>query len=97
MEKLNAKERELVAIGAAIGSNCIPCMEYHIPTAREAGLSDEQILFAIQIAVAIKQVPADMVRSFSLDLLQCKDADACNDPGCNCHQEEEDKPDTPCC
>jgi AhpD family alkylhydroperoxidase len=95
MGKLNAQERELVAIGAAIASNCVSCMEFHIPAAREAGLSDEQILFAIKIAEAIKKVPADKVRDFSLNLLQGKEADVCNDPSCMCHQESED--DTPCC
>jgi AhpD family alkylhydroperoxidase len=100
MERLNAKERELVAIGAAIASNCVPCMEFHIPAAREAGLSDEQILFAIKIAEAVKKVPADKVRSYSLDLLKGKEADVCNDPGCMCHQESGDstsKDDSPCC
>ncbi len=97
MEKLSAKERELVALGAAIASNCSPCMEYHIPAAREAGLSDEQILYAIKIAEAIKDVPANLVRSFSLGLLQVKEADVCSDPGCSCHQDEEENPDSPCC
>jgi len=89
METLNAKERELVAIGAAIASNCTPCMEFHIPAAREAGLNDKQILFAIKIAEAIKKVPADKVRTASLNILDGKEADVCNDPGCMCHQDEE--------
>lgn len=100
MESLNAKERELVAIGAAIASNCVPCMEFHIPAAREAGLSDDQILLAIKIAEAIKKVPANYVRKFSLDLLQGEEADVCNDPGCTCHNDDgNDKPesDSPCC
>lgn len=100
MERLNAKERELVAIGAAIASNCIPCMEFHIPAAREAGLSDEQILFAIKIAEAVKKVPADQVRTAALGILNGQEADVCNDPGCTCHDESEDnksKDDSPCC
>ncbi len=100
MDRLTAREKELVAIGAAIASNCVPCMEYHIPAAREAGLSDEQILFAIKIAEAVKKVPSDKVRAFSLDLLKGKEADVCSDPGCKCHQECEDnvtKDDSPCC
>jgi len=100
MDRLTAREKELVAIGAAIASNCVPCMEFHIPAAREAGLSNEQILFAIKIAEAVKKVPADKVRIFSLDLLQGKEADVCNDTSCLCHQESEDntsKDDSPCC
>lgn len=90
MVTLSNKERELVAIGAAIASNCTPCMEFHIPAAREAGLTDNQILFAIKIAEAIKKVPADGVRMASLKILDAKEADVCNDPGCMCHDGEDE-------
>jgi 4-carboxymuconolactone decarboxylase len=40
MTDLNPRESELVALGAAMGSNCVPCIEYHIPEVRKAGISD---------------------------------------------------------
>lgn len=58
MEQLSHRERELVAIGAALGSNCIPCIELHIPAARQAGLTDTQIREAIELADKVRQVPA---------------------------------------
>ena len=61
---------ELVAIGAAIGSNCIPCIEYHIPAAREAGLTDAQIAAAVDLANKVKQAPARKVREAALQLLR---------------------------
>ena len=61
MTTLNTRERELVAIGAALGSNCIPCIEFHIPAARKAGLTDAEIAEAIELADKIKRVPADKV------------------------------------
>jgi len=61
MDKLTSSERELVALGAALGSNCVPCIEYHIPEARKAGLSDRQIEEAIQLADKLRQVPARKV------------------------------------
>ena len=61
MSELNHRERELVALGAAIGSNCVPCMEYHIPEARRAGLTDVQIRGAIRLADSVRQVPARKV------------------------------------
>ena len=63
MEKLNSTERELVALGAALGCNCVPCIEYHIPEARKAGLSDSQINEAILLADKVRQVPARRVLS----------------------------------
>ncbi|WGI18095.1 carboxymuconolactone decarboxylase family protein [Methanonatronarchaeum sp. AMET-Sl] len=61
MKELSDKEIELVAIGAAIGSNCIPCIEHHIPKAIETGLTRKQIKSALKIAKKVKQVPAEKV------------------------------------
>lgn len=68
-DDLTPKERELVAIGAAIGSNCAPCCEYHIPLARKAGLSDSQIAGAIKIADKVRQVPARKALDVALGLV----------------------------
>lgn len=72
MAHLTNREKELVRIGAAIGSNCIACIEYHIPQARKAGLADEQILAAINIAKLVKKVPADMVIDAAIAILNKK-------------------------
>jgi AhpD family alkylhydroperoxidase len=69
MEKLNDVERELVALGAALGSNCVPCIEYHIPEARKAGLTDRQIEEAVRFADKVRQVPARKVLATALGLL----------------------------
>lgn len=62
MSSLNPRERELVALGAALASNCVPCIEYHIQEARKVGLADDEIGEAIKYADKIKRVPADKVR-----------------------------------
>lgn len=69
MDQLSNAERELVALGAALGSNCLPCMEYHIPEARKAGLSDRQISEAIRLANKVRQVPARAVLAAALGML----------------------------
>ena len=63
MEKLTKKEKEFVAIGAALGSNCIPCIVYHIGESRKNGISDGQIMEAISIADKVRKVPAEKVLS----------------------------------
>ncbi len=83
MEKLSVAERELVALGAALGSNCVPCVEYHIPEARKAGLSDSQINEAILLADRVRQVPAGKVLSTALDLLS---ESRTNESGAGCSQ-----------
>lgn len=69
MDRLTNAERELVALGAALGSNCVPCIEYHVPEARKAGLSDRQIDEAIQLADKVRQVPARKVLAAAVGML----------------------------
>ena len=58
MSALSLRERELVALGAALASNCIPCVEFHVPAARKAGLTDAEIGEALALADKVRQVPA---------------------------------------
>jgi 4-carboxymuconolactone decarboxylase len=69
MDRLTSAEKELVALGAALGSNCIPCIEYHIPEARKAGLSELQIKEAIHLADKVRQVPARKVLATALRMV----------------------------
>ena len=69
MPRLSPRERELAALGAALGSNCVPCVEYHIPVARQAGLSDAEIAEAIEIADRVRQVPARKVLDVARHML----------------------------
>jgi 4-carboxymuconolactone decarboxylase len=72
MKALSQRERELTAIGAAIVSNCVPCIEYHIPQARKVGLSDSQIREAVKLADKVRKVPAEKVHQTAAALLDAK-------------------------
>lgn len=72
---LSARDRELVALGAAMGSNCVPCIEYHIPKAREAGLSDSEISEAIRLSDRVRQVPARKVLEVALRIANVSDSE----------------------
>lgn len=61
MSELSPREIELVAIGAAIGSNCIPCVEYHIGAGKLLGISDDEIRAAIALADKVRRAPARKV------------------------------------
>jgi AhpD family alkylhydroperoxidase len=61
MGQLSEKERELVALGAALGSNCIPCIVYHVGVAKKAGIADEALEEAIALADKVRKVPAEQV------------------------------------
>lgn len=61
MSELSNREQELVALGAALASNCVPCIEYHVPAARKAGFNESQIREAVRIADKVRRVPARTV------------------------------------
>jgi AhpD family alkylhydroperoxidase len=52
---------ELVAIGAAIGSNCEPCFKFHYDKARKLGVSRDDMLQAVTMAQNVKAAPAKAV------------------------------------
>lgn len=80
MAELSSKEHELVALGAAIASNCVPCAEFHIAEARRLGLTDLQIVEAVQLADKVRQVPSRKVLRVALTLLNVQEA-ACAGSG----------------
>ncbi|MBI3376689.1 MAG: carboxymuconolactone decarboxylase family protein [Betaproteobacteria bacterium] len=87
MSDLSPRERELVALGAAMGSNCVPCVEYHIPESRKSGLTDPEIHAAILHADKIRQVPARKTLQAALKLLPSAAADvpiSGKSEGCGC-------------
>ena len=49
---------ELVAIGAAIASNCEPCFRFHFDKARKLGVSSEDMMSAVTMAQGVKDAPA---------------------------------------
>ena len=52
--QLEQRDKELAAIGAAIGCNCRPCIEHHIPAGREAGLSEAELADAVATARVLR-------------------------------------------
>ena len=60
---------ELVAVGAAIASNCEPCLEYHVSVALELGLSNEDIARAVKMARRVKETPARSILRVADELL----------------------------
>ena len=54
---------ELIAIGAAIASNCESCLKYHYAQALKLGVPKEEMIEAVNVALRVKEAPAGaMVR-----------------------------------
>lgn len=84
MSELNSREQSLVALGAALASNCVPCIEYHIPAAKRAGLSDTEINGALQIADKVRRVPARTVLEAALARIEMSQEDSADTAGSGC-------------
>lgn len=77
---------ELVALGAAIAANCELCFRYHHRKAVELGISNEDMIQAIDVALRVKDQPAQaMVRLARKHLLPDADqAGGCCGGGDGC-------------
>ena len=96
MSHLAPRERALVSLGAAMGSNCISCIEHHVPASRKHGLTDRQITEAIQLAEKVRQVPARKTLDTALGLLS--ESPAVESPGAACDKASvAAQTDKPCC
>jgi len=91
MSELNDREQTLVGLGAALASNCVPCIEYHIPRARQAGCSEVQIKEAVKIADKVRRVPARLVLQTAMARIQDNPTDTVekNAAGCGCTEQSE--------
>jgi len=63
----------------------VPCVEYHIPGAKKAGLSDIEINEAVRIADKVRRVPARTVLETALARIETSpDCSADTASGCGC-------------
>ncbi len=95
MSDLTPRERQLVFLGAAMGSNCISCIEHHIPASRKVGLSDAEISQAIGLADKVRQVSANKTLDTALHLLS--GSHPVTSPGAACDKIAATQTGKPCC
>ncbi len=78
--------RELVAIGAAIACNCETCFKFHYDKARKLGVSDEDMLGAVDMGLKVKDASAQSIKDLAYKYLKKQseeDQDASNTQGCS--------------
>jgi len=66
---INNQISELIAIGASIGGNCLPCLRYHFAEATKLGVSIDEIQEAIKISKAVKERPINDIYKLADDLI----------------------------
>ena len=60
---------ELIAIGASIGGNCLPCLRFHFAEAIKLGVSINEIEEAIKLGKMVKERPINDIYKLAEDLI----------------------------
>lgn len=82
---MDERMKRLIAIGASVGANCHPCVEYHINKAIEQGIEKSDINKAVETAKAVRRGAATSLDTLVQKLLNNESAEECG------------KGDSPCC
>ncbi len=61
--------KKLIAVGASVGENCHPCLEYHIARALELGIDRREIRAAVELAKAVRGGATASMDKLALSLL----------------------------
>jgi len=67
---LKKKEKELIATGISVATNCESCMEWHIKQALDDGASQEEILEAIEVGIEMSGGPGSVAARFAMNVLE---------------------------
>jgi AhpD family alkylhydroperoxidase len=67
---LKKRDKELIAIGISIATNCESCMEWHIKQALDDGASQGAILEAIEVGIEMSRGPGSVAARFAMNVLE---------------------------
>jgi len=67
---LKKKHKELIAIGISVVKNCESCMEWHIKQAIDDGVTENEILEAIEVGIEMSGGPGTVSARFAMNVLE---------------------------
>ena len=66
---MDERTKKLIAVGASVGVNCHPCLEYHVGKALESGIERVEIMAAVDVAKAVRGGAVAGIDRLALKLL----------------------------
>jgi AhpD family alkylhydroperoxidase len=66
---LKKKDKELIAVGIALATNCESCMEWHISEAVKSGATFREVLEAIEVGIEFGGGKATVSARFALEVM----------------------------
>ena len=67
---ITKKNKELIAIGISVVTNCESCMEWHIKQALDSGASQDEILEAVEVGIEMSGGPGTVAARFAMNVLE---------------------------
>ncbi len=68
--ELTKKQKELIAVGISVATNCESCMEWHIKQALEDGAAAAEIIEAIEVGIEMSGGPGTVSARFAMSVLE---------------------------
>lgn len=66
---LKKKDKELIATGIAVATNCESCMEWHITEAVKSGATFREVLEAVEVGIEFGGGEATVSARFALEVM----------------------------
>jgi AhpD family alkylhydroperoxidase len=66
---MDERTKKLIAVGASVGANCHPCLEYHVGKAQEFGIERSDIMEAVEAGKAVRGGASASMDKLTLKLL----------------------------
>jgi len=82
---MDDRTKKLLAVGASVGANCHPCLEYHVGRALESGIDRSEIMEAVEVAKGVRRGATTSMDKLALNLLgNDLTQQACNSRDASC-------------
>ena len=63
------KQKELIAVGISVATDCESCMQGHIEQAAAAGASEAEVLEAVEVGIEMAGGPGTVSARFALEVM----------------------------
>jgi AhpD family alkylhydroperoxidase len=84
---MNARIKELIAIGVSVGVHCQPCLDFHLGKARKLDIGEDEIKDAIEVGYMVEKGALTAMRNhvkLALNQEQSQRGACCSDGNSKC-------------
>jgi AhpD family alkylhydroperoxidase len=64
------KQKELIAVGISVVTDCESCMQWHIEQAAASGASEREVLEAVEVGIEMAGGPGTVSARFALEVME---------------------------